>query len=613
MSDTPVISSFLVPILIFLAAAVTAVPLFRLAGFGAVIGYLAAGIAIGPTGFGFITDPATTLDISEFGVVLLLFIIGLELKPSRLIAMRRDIVLIGASQTLITGAIIALAAVPLIGLSHGGALVAGIALAFASTAIALQLLEERGALQSAYGRRAFAVLLFQDIAVVPVLALIPFIGTRHDATASVMDEVAALARSIEALCIVIFLGRYALNPFFRFLAATGSREVLVAAALLVVLSAALLMGSVGMSMALGAFLAGVLLSESNFRHQLEADIEPFRGLLMGLFFMSVGMSIDGKLVVAHAGLLLLCAIALLPLKAAIVFALLRSTGSTARGALEAAGALTPSGEFSFVVFPLAASEGLMSPSQADLLSALAALTMFAGPMVAKLIAYVTDHHKQPQLELEAEEIPDDDKNSILVIGFSRFAQIALQVLLAEQMNVTVIDNSVARIRTAARFGFKVYYGDGTRLDVLRAAGAGQALVIAVCVDQKNATTIVELAKENFPMARLHVRAFDRIHAIELVEKGADYQIRETFESALAFGGETLNHLLDDPDHVAEVIDFVRQRDEARFAYQLARGSAEGLKPVPASILPEPLFVPLKKTRALNRESQDIVEGHDAGL
>jgi glutathione-regulated potassium-efflux system protein KefB len=613
MNGPPVISGFLVPVLIFLAAAVVAVPLFRLAGLGAVVGYLAAGIAIGPTGFALITDPATTLDISELGVVLLLFIIGLELKPSRLIAMRRDIILIGASQTLITGAIIAAAAVPVIGLSRNGALVAGIALAFASTAIALRLLEERGALQSAYGRRAFAVLLFQDIAVVPVLALIPFIGLRHDASATLMDEVEAFARSVEALCVVVFLGRYALNPFFRFLASTGSREVLVAAALLVVLSSALIMDYVGMSMALGAFLAGVLLSESNFRHQLEADIEPFRGLLMGLFFMSVGMLIDGKLVVANAGLLVLCAIVLLPLKAIVVFALLRFTGSSTRGALEAAGALTPSGEFSFVVFPLAATQGLMSQPQADLLSALAALTMFVGPIVAKLINYVADHHKVPQPELEAEVIPEDDRNSILVIGFSRFAQIALQVLLAEQMNVTVIDNSVERIRNAARFGFKVYYGDGTRLDVLRAAGAGQALVIAVCVDRKNATTIVELAKANFPMARVHVRAYDRIHAIELIENGADYEIRETFESALVFGGETLNYLLDDPDHVAEVIDFVRQRDEARFAYQLARGSAEGLKPVPASILPEPLFVPLKKTRALSRESQDIVEGHDVGL
>ncbi len=613
MNDIASTAGFLIPVLIFLAAAVTAVPLFRLAGLGGVVGYLAAGIAIGPSGFRLITDPGTTLDIAEFGVVLLLFIIGLELKPSRLFAMRRDIALLGLSQMLVTAAIIGLVAAPLIGLSPGGALVTGIALAFASTAVAMQLLEERGAAQSHYGRRAFAVLLFQDLAVVPVLALIPVLAPSHPSS-SLMDEISGLARSIEALCVIVFLGRYALNPFFRFLAKSGAREVMTAAALLVVLGAALVMEAVGMSMALGAFLAGVLLSESNFRHQLEADIEPFRGLLMGLFFMSVGMLIDGHLVREHAGLLAACALGLVLLKAVVVFGLFRLTGSANRGALEAAGVLTSAGEFSFVVFPLAATTGLMQQAQADLMVALAALTMLAGPIVAKLVAYVTDHRPEPTEDREAEEIPEDAKNSILVIGFSRFAQISLQVLLAEQVDVTVIDNSVERIRVAGRFGFKVYYGDGTRLDVLRAAAAGEARVIAICVDKKSASTIVELAKANFPLARLHVRAFDRIHAIELLEKGADYQIRETFESALIFGGETLEHLIDDPDHVAEVIDFVRQRDEARFAYQLARGSADGLKPVPANILPEHLFVPLKKTRGLSRESQEIIEGQiDPGL
>jgi len=325
------------------------------------------------------------------------------------------------------------------------------------------------------------------------------------------------------------------------------------------------------------------------------------------------MSIEGSVVAAHASLIVFCGTALLAGKAAIVFILLKTTGSTARGAVEAAGALTPAGEFSFVVFPLAAAQGMMTPTQAEFLSALAALTMFMGPIFAKLLSYGADRQKTQQPEHEPELIPDDDKNSILVIGFSRFAQIALQVLLAEDVNVTVIDNSVERIRNAARFGFKVYYGDGTRLDVLRAAGAADALVIAVCVDRKAAVQIVEMAKANFPLARVHARAFDRIHAIELLERGADYEIRETFESALVFGGATLNYLLDNPAHVEEVVAFVRRRDEARFEYQLARGSADGLKPVPADILPEPLFKPLKKTRALSQESQDIVEGHDVGL
>jgi len=607
MNEAAPLAGFLLPVLIFMAAAIIAVPLAGFLGLGAVVGYLLAGVALGPSGLGLITDPATTLEISEFGVVLLLFIIGLELKPSRLFSMRRDILVLGAGQMLITGGAIALVAVLWFDLPLSGALIAGVSLSFSSTAIAMQLLDERGARQSAYGRRAFAVLLFQDIAVIPVLALIPILSPRHAQTMDFAQEFEALIRSVEALCVVVFAGRYALNPFFRLLANAGAREVLAAAALLVVLSAALLMSWAGMSMALGAFLAGVLLSESDFRHQLEADIEPFRGLLMGLFFMSVGMSIDGKLVAAHAAFLVFSALAILPWKAIVVFGLLRLTGSATRGAIEAAGPLTPVGEFSFVVFPLAAHQGLMNAEQSSFLGAMAALTMLAGPLFAKFLAYAAD--KRPVLDddFEAEKIPDT-KSSVLVIGFGRFAQIAVQVLLAEQVDVTVIDNSTTRIRNAAQFGFKVYYGDGTRLDVLRAAGAADALVIAICVDRKEAAAITALVKENFPMAQIHVRAFDRIHAIELLEKGAHYQMRETFESALTFGGTTLDYVIDDPQHVEEVVDFVRQRDGVRFAYQLARGSEAKLKPVPPEILPEPLFKPLKKTRALSRESRAIVEG-----
>jgi voltage-gated potassium channel Kch len=309
---------------------------------------------------------------------------------------------------------------------------------------------------------------------------------------------------------------------------------------------------------------------------------------------------------SHVAVILEFAIAILALKACIVFALLRSTGSTTRGALEAAGPLTPVGEFSFVVFPLAAKDGLMNADQSGFFGAVAAITMLAGPMVAKMIAQYTDKQPSQKPDVVAEPIPEQAKNSILVIGFGRFAQIAVQVLLAEQVDVTVIDNSVRRIRDAGQFGFKVYYGDGTRLDVLRAAGADDAKVIAICVDKEMAGPIVELVKANFPLARLHARAFDRIHAIELLEKGVDYQTRETFESALVFGGTTLDYIVDDPDHVREVVDFVRQRDEVRFAYQLARGSGDRLKPVPPDILPEPLFKPLKKTRGLSRESRAIV-------
>ncbi|MGL4444833.1 MAG: monovalent cation:proton antiporter-2 (CPA2) family protein, partial [Alsobacter sp.] len=288
-------ASFLQPILMFCAGAVVAVPLFKRLGLGAVVGYLAAGLAIGPSGFGLFNDAATVSGVAELGIVLLLFVIGLELKLSRLLAMRRDIFGLGAAQFAGTAALIALAAVPL-GLAWGGAVVLGIALAMSATAIALQILDERGALQTPYGQRTFSVLLFQDMAIVPILALIPLLAPGRAAGGTAAGTLAAVGVAVGALAAIVLAGRYLLNPLFRLLAAAGAREVLTAAALLVVLGAALLMQVAGMSMALGAFLAGLLLAESNFRHQLEADIEPFRGLLLGLFFMSVGMSMDAGLI-----------------------------------------------------------------------------------------------------------------------------------------------------------------------------------------------------------------------------------------------------------------------------------------------------------------------------
>jgi len=603
-------ASFILPILIFLASAVVAVPLFRLIGLGAVIGYLAAGVAIGPYGLRFISNPTTTLDIAEFGVVLLLFIIGLELKPSRLFAMRRDIALLGSTQMVFTAAAISWVVGALFGLKPGGAVVAGIALAFSATAIAMQLLEERGDVQTPYGRRAFSVLLFQDMAVVPVLALIPFLANPADhAPDSVKEGLQSVSWSLAALAGVVVVGRYALNPLFRILAKSGAREVMTAAGLLVVLGSAMVMGWAGMSMALGAFLAGVLLSESNFRHQLEADIEPFRGLLMGLFFMSVGMSVNIPLVWANWQVLLGATLAVLAIKTILVFALFRVTGSTTAESLNAAGILTPAGEFAFVVFPLAASNNLMGSKAANLLTAFAALTMLMGPLIAKFTRRCAQKKGEtPDAPLE-DDLPVDVKGSVLVVGFGRFGQLAVQVLLAERVDVTVIDNSIERIRNAARFGFKVYYGDGTRVDVLRAAGAADARIIAICVDDKDAASlIVEVAKAQFPLAKLHARAYDRIHALSLYENGADFQVRETLESALAFGGYTLAELNGDPDRARDIVDAVRRRDSERLALQLA-GEQPGSAYAKAQlrIEPEPLTKPAKKSRGLNQESQDIVD------
>lgn len=606
MSEIGQTGGFLISILIFLMSAVAAVPLFRLLGLGAVIGYLMAGIAIGPSGFAFIADAATTLDIAELGVVLLLFIVGLELKPSRLMAMRSDILLLGSAQMLVSAAALAAIAQTLFPIPVWGSVAAGIALAFSATAIALQLLDERGALQSKYGRRAFAVLLMQDMLVVPVLALVPLVAPRAGVT-DWHTTLTHIGLGAGAIALVVFAGRYLLNPMFRMLAHTGAREVMTAAALLVVLGTAMLMEHAGMSMALGAFLAGLLLSESHFRHELEADIEPFRGLLMGLFFMSVGMSIDMGLVWKQAGLLIACAFGVIVLKSAVVYGLMRVSGSTHCESLSAAGVLTPAGEFSFVLFPLAASVKLLPSETANLLSALAALTMIAGPLVAKAIETLAERTRGPHEPLPAEGVPDGARGNVLVIGFGRFGQMAVQVLLAARIDVTVIDNDVERIRNAARFGFKVYFGDGTRLDVLRASGAAEAQIIAICVDRKEqASHIVEVVKQNFPLARIHVRAYDRIHALELYEKGADFLIRETFESALAFGGATLAEMTEDPARVEEAVSEVRRRDLARLSMQQAGASFTDAVAA-TQIVPEPLTPPLKKTRGLSEETQDIVD------
>jgi glutathione-regulated potassium-efflux system protein KefB len=603
-------ASFMTPILIFCAGAVIAVPLFKRLGLGAVIGYLAAGLVIGPSGFQLFNDASTVSGVAELGIVLLLFVIGLELKFSTLLSMRKDIFGLGLAQFGVTALLIALVARP-IGLPWPGAIAAGIAFAMSATAIALQVLDERGTLQTSYGQRTFAVLLFQDMAIVPILALVPLLAPGSGSgEGSWTDALEATGIAVAAIAIIVLAGRYLLNPFFRILALTGAREVMTAAALLVVLGSAFAMQFAGMSMALGAFLAGLLLAESNFRHQLEADIEPFRGLLLGLFFMSVGMGLDASLVLRNAVFLVLAAPALVALKIGAAYVLervLKPEGPSRRSdALRSAALLAPAGEFSFVLLPLAGALGILTQAQATTGTALAALTMVIGPIVAKLTetAIVRREASQPAPDFDPSSF-EGVHGSVLVLGFGRFGQLTTQVLMADDVDVTVIDKDVSRIQAAARFGFKVYYGDGTRLDVLRAAGAATARVIAVCVDDRHAAlATLELAKEHFPLAQVHARAYDRIHAVDLLNGGADYQMRETLLSALEFGRDTLVVLGVDPDRAAEVQAAVRERDEQRLARQLIEGkvTAADYSGVPR-LTPEPLSQPRAKSKALSAETE----------
>jgi glutathione-regulated potassium-efflux system protein KefB len=592
--------------LILLGACVVSVPIARRLKLSPIVAYLAAGVVIGPWGIGVIRAPSTILGVAELGIVLMMFVIGLELELSRLIAMRRDIFGLGAAQLVITAAVIGGLALALHLTTWRGAVIAGLALALSATAVALEILDERGDLHRVYGQRAFAILLFQDMAVVPLIALLPLLapgGADHGDVAKTMTSVALV---IAAIAAVVLAGRYLLNPFFRLLAETGAREVMTAAALLVVLGAALLMLLVGMSMALGAFLAGVLLAESNYRHELEADIEPFRGLLLALFFLSVGMTIDIDVVRAHPWLIVTAAVAITAIKAAIVWGLFRPTCVHPSEALRSGAILTGAGEFAFVLFPLGASLGVLDAEQRSVLTAIAAVTMLLGPPVAALSEvairrFVRDPTPEP-------ETFDGVSGSVLLIGFGRFGQIAAQCLLAEGVDVTAIDVSAGMIQNASRFGFKVYYGDGTRLDVLRAAGAGNARVIAVCIDDRRAATrIVEMVRAEFPGVKLFVRSYDRVHTLELIAKGVDYELRETFESALAFGVHALEALGLDSERARDIEAEVRRRDLERLALQEAGDIYAGAELMPYHTLPhEPFSEPKRRAVPLNEETADVI-------
>ncbi|HEY9211695.1 MAG TPA: monovalent cation:proton antiporter-2 (CPA2) family protein [Ancylobacter sp.] len=598
---------FLIAALVFLATAVIAVPVARRLGLSPIVGYLLAGVAIGPSGIGAFNDPERIITVAEIGVVLLLFIIGLELQMSRLLALRRAIFGIGTAQLIFTGTAIAvLAHYAGSGFEWRAAFIAGLALALSATSIALQLLEEKNGLSQPYGQRAFAVLLFQDMAVVPLIAFMPLLapGTHEDKT--LWDAGNQVLIVLGALAVVIGSGRYLLTPLFGILARSGAREVMTAAALLVVLGAGAIMASVGMSMALGAFLAGVMLSESSFRHELEANVDAFRGLLIALFFMGIGMSMNLDVVLANAPLLIIGTILVTLVKAVVVWAIFRVADGPQADSIRAASVLTSAGEFSFVLFPVAFGLGLLSARQTDMLAACAAMTMLLGPPVALVgerLARKFDRHLVTEAGIDTDF--SDAGGSVLVVGFGRFGQIVSQCLLAQGMEVTIIDNDVEMIQSAGRFGFRIYYGDGTRLDVLRAAGAERVRVIAICVDRREtADRIVDMLRTNMPAARLHVRAYDRTHALSLRAKGVDYEMRETLESALAFGEATLRANGMDAETAKATIVDVRARDLERLMRQAVEGIDYG--PVhPAE--PEPLMPPERAARPLNPEAEDVLK------
>jgi CPA2 family monovalent cation:H+ antiporter-2 len=600
MSTTSALTS---QALLLLGGAVVAAPIFKKLGLGTVLGYLAAGVIIGPL-LHQITEGEQILGFAELGIVFLLFIIGLELKPSRLWKMRRDIFGLGTAQVLLTGASLSAILYEVGLLDWSGSVITGFGLALSSTAFALQILDENGGTNTRYGQRAFSLLLLQDLAIVPLLALIPLLALQapEDTSPPLQD----FGIAVGAILIMVVAGRYLLNPLFQIIARTGAREIMIAAALLIVLGAATMMQLAGLSMAMGAFLAGVLLAESSYRHELEADIEPFRGLLLALFFMAVGLSLEIDIILQNYQLILLAVPLLMLVKAVIIYTLCRATGSPHNDAVRIGLLLPQGGEFGFVLFTAAATAGVFSAGWASLLIVIVTLSMALTPAAAALAGLLM--HEQEEIREELEEDFDGAGADVLMIGFSRFGQIASQILLAGGREVTIIDHSAARVRQAATFGFRIYFGDGTRLDVLRAAGIERAKIVAVCTQKMEITDkIVDMVQAEYPNARIYARSYDRLHTLSLRARDVDYELRETFESGLLFGRKTLEGLGVGDNEAQEIMDDIRRRDEARLAVQEAEGISAGRDMLHFEpVKPEPLIKPRREAAPSLEPGDDIL-------
>lgn len=558
----------LVQVVVLLAAGVLAVPIFRRLGLGSVLGYLAAGLAVGPFGLKIVSDPQAILHAAELGVVLFLFIIGLEMEPQRLWAMRKQIFGLGVLQVVTCGALLTVAGI-ILGFSPAVAFVFGMGFVLTSTAIVMQVLEERGELATEPGQKIVAILLLEDLSIVPLLAIVAIIAPTGD-EGNFMSRLIGIGIALGTVLGLVAVGRWILNPVFKFLADAKAREVMTGAALLVVLGAALVMEKAGLSMAMGAFLAGVLLSTSSFKHQLEADVEPFRGLLLGLFFLAVGMALDVGVVFENWQIIAVSVVVFMLVMGVAIYVVARVTRSSHGEALERAVLMAQGGEFAFVLYTTAASAGLISGPTNAIFTATVIISMVLTPFTLIGLRYFMPKRQQSMEGIE--QIPDGLHGQVLVIGFGRFGQIATQPLLVLKHRVSIIDNDTDMIRAATQLRFKVYYGDGTRLDILRAAGAGTADLIMICVDKKEAATrIADLLRGEFPLARVYARAFDRGHAIELLNEGVEFQIRETFESALVFGGKVAEALGATAEEAAEVLDGVRGRDAKRFELQQMGG------------------------------------------
>ena len=546
--------AWLINSLIYLGAAVIAVPVSKALGLGSIIGYLAAGMAIGPWGLGLVTNVQDILHFAEFGVVLMLFLVGLELEPKRLWSLRHPIFGWGSAQVIGCAAVIFIALwgasllIPTVSAALGGwktALVAALGLALSSTAIALQVMGERNLLPTSSGQAGFSILLFQDVAAIPILALIPLLGISQEVNeaSSGVDIAYSAIKIIAIIAGIVVGGRLLLRPIFRWIARSKTPEIFTAASLLLVVGIAALMLYVGLSMALGAFLAGVLLAESEYRRELETDIEPFKGLLLGLFFIAVGMSIDFSVLINSPWLIAGVLIAFLAIKFVVIYGITRLMNVPFQERPVLTLLLAQGGEFAFVVFQAAAGAKVFPPATASLLIGVVALSMLISPLILIAIEKLwLPRFAKMGIELP-DEISEQQEAPIIIAGFGRYGQIVGRLLLAQDIPTTVLDHDAEMIETARNFGYRVFYGNATRLDLLRTAGAATAQILVVAVDDvEQSLAIVDLVKEHFPQLKLVVRARDATHWNKLRDRDVTLIQRELFESSLQSAGSVLELL-----------------------------------------------------------------------
>lgn len=546
---------------IVLTATVVALPFFKRLGFGTVLGYLAAGLLIGPHVLGLVTDVERLQHISEMGVVFLLFIIGLELQPRRLWALRKPVFGAGGAQIAITTIALAAAAYAL-GLAPQAAVIAGFGLAMSSTAFAIQTLAEKKQLTTQHGRTAFSILLFQDVAVIPALAVLPLLA--GDSSVSLSME---MARAAGVIIVVVVGGRLVLKPFLRVMARADSPELFTAAALLVVLSTAFFMDLVGLSMTLGSFLAGVLLADSEYRHELEATLDPFKGLLLGLFFIAVGMSVDLQLLIQQPLLVVGLALGLLAIKGAILFALGRLTGLPTIGARHLAVYISQGGEFAFVLYALAGEHHLLDAETRQLLVAVVSVSMALTPFLIKLSEWLC-RTRAAQQPIENYDTIDAEDSQVILAGFGRMGQIVARVLRLRKIPFTALDKSFEQVDFVRKFGGKVYFGDASRLDLLRAAHTERAKIFVLVVDDVDSSLrIAEMVRRHYPHLKIYARARNRHHVYKLREIGVHVVVREQFHSSLEMSRQLLIDFGATPDEARTLMVRFRDHDENMLARQ----------------------------------------------